>query len=194
MKKKNYPCVAYFEEEIEKEFRKLQDEMYKLTGSKACLNEWNPHITVGKDLELDSIGLLNLTKELNSFAKTQSHFEIELKDFGFMNNKIIAKLYNCEPYVIYIDVIVNKDLLLFVEKLNKILEKYKYKYDIFPYKPHLTLAFKDLNKEGFEKAKEYLKNKKFYKLIKINSFSLATDKENNGQFKEKIKFDFGKLL
>lgn len=190
MAKEHYPCVTYLDESAQNQFRVLQKDLFNLTGSKACLEEWEPHITVGKSLELDSKELLNLIKELKEFATKQNSFEVEIKDFGFMIHEVVAKLYNCEPYLVYLNVMVNDKLQQFVDSLNTILKKYECKFDIFPYKPHLTLAFKDLDEEGFEKAKKYLKEKKFSKKVKVGSFSLARDKEKNGKFREEIRFSF----
>src|SRR3989344_3866685 len=192
MIQKHYPCVAYFRKDDEKKIRNLQKELSILTRSKSCLLEWQPHITVGKALELNKFQLQSLKKELKDFASNQSSFDVEFKDYGFMIHKIVAKLYNCEPYVVYLKIVVNPMLLAFVKKLNVIMKKYDFKFDIFPYNPHLTLAFKDLDQKGYKKAKKYLKNKLFSEVFKITSLSLATDKKGGGQFKEVLKFKLKK--
>ena len=192
MTQRQYPCVAYLERYNEKKIRNLQKELSILTGSKSCLLEWRPHITVGKALELNKLQLQKLKKELTDFASSQPSFDIELKDYGFMIHKIVAKLFNCEPYVIYLNVVANHRLVAFVKKLDAIMKKYDFNFDIFPYNPHLTLAFKDLDQDGYNKARRYLKNKTFSDIFKISSFSLATDKKGDGEFKEVIKFKLKK--
>jgi 2'-5' RNA ligase len=190
MVRKLCPIIAYFEEKVEKEIKELQKEIYYLTGAQASLNEWRPHITVGKALHLDETSYSQILSELNSFTKGFSTFKIELRDFGFIDNWKGSKLFSCKPYVVYINVVLNSNLIAFVEKLDEILKKYNYRYDIFPYNPHVTLSFKDLDKEGFLKTKKLLEERTFSKIVSINGFSMATDKHKKGEFVETENFRF----
>ncbi len=192
--RKLYPCVVYFDKDTEKEIVELQETLFKITGSKSSLVEWRPHFTIGNAPTLDNESLKNLEVKLNSFAKTQSPFEVEIGDFMFVDNWGGSKLFNCEPYLVAIKVRINPELLSFVERLSAPLKKFDMDYNniVFPYSPHITLAFKDMDKLGFEKAKKFLKNVNFAKKIKINSFYLLVGPEDlNGKFEECMKFDFG---
>ncbi len=44
----------------------------------------------------------------------EKSFNIDLKDFRFMIHKKVAKLYICEPYVIYVDAVLGNELILFI--------------------------------------------------------------------------------
>jgi len=190
MSKRLHSFIAYFEKEVEEEIRLLQKELFELTGAKASLKEWRPHITIGKALNLDDTTSMQISNELKSFVKSQEKFQVELKDFGFMDDWKGSKLFSCEPYVLYIKVVLNSSLISFVDRLDSILKKYDFSYDIFPYNPHLTLAFKDLDKVGFEKAKELLEKRIFSKIININGFSITTDKNKKDEFIEVGSFKF----
>ncbi len=179
-----YPCISYLDSESEKEIRTIQKEIFEISGAKSSLEEWRPHITVGRGLNYKKEIPADLIEKLSTFTKTQSSFQVELKNFGYMDDWKGSALFNCEPYVIYIDVIINPILQTFVDKLDSILKEYAFSYEIHPYNPHLTLAFKDLDKEGFEKSKDYLSQQSFSKTITIDSFSIANDEIEKNIFKE----------
>jgi 2'-5' RNA ligase len=188
MEKKLYPCIVYFDAETESKIHKLQQKICDLTGARASLVEWRPHMTVGKALWLDADKFDDLTNELNVLVGDLKSFTVELNGFGYMDNWSGSKLFNCEPYVIYIKVVINQQLLDFVGRLDSVLQKYEFKYDINNKDFHVTLAFKDLDKSGFKKAWD-LVNKKDIKLnVPINTFSIATDKEQKDVFVEVAKF------
>ncbi len=189
MTKKLYPCILYFEEKIENEIRSLQNNLSKLTNAKYALSTWRPHITAGKTLYLEGKEFSEISKELKKFAKTQSQFDIELKDFKFWSSSRNHKRTDREPYGINIEVISNPSLISFVNSLNKILKKFNYFCEVFPYKPHITLANRDLNKEGFKKAKEFLRNKNFSRTTNISSFSFAIYNEEKKKFIELKNFN-----
>lgn len=192
MNKKLYPVVTYFNKDFEDEVRILQNELFEITGARASLDEWRPHVTVGKALWVEDEELQKLIQELNDFTQTQSVFEIEFDGFGYMDDWAGAEAFHCEPYVVYVDVVVNDDLRNYVEKLAKILNKYEHRYVIHKDNFHMTLAFKDLNKEGFEKAKKYLIGRSFKRKIKVDSLSLVLDTEKGDVIKEVINLKFGK--
>jgi 2'-5' RNA ligase len=191
MIKKLYPVVTYFDQDFETKVRELQHELFVLTGSRACLDEWRPHVTVGKALWIDKDRLANLTADLTNFVKTQSVFEIEFNGYGFMDDWAGSKAFNCEPYIVYADVAANDDLVVYAEKLGKILAGYEHKHVIFKNNFHLTLAFKDLDKPGFEKAKQRLSGKSFLQKERVVSLSLATAVGETEVYEEIAKFEFG---
>ena len=193
MSKKLYPIVTYFNQDFENEIRGLQKELFEITGARASLDEWRPHVTVGKALWIEDNNLKQLTQELTEFIQAQPVFEMEFDGFGNMDDWAGAEAFKCEPYVVYIDVVVNDDLNNYVEKLSQILDKYEHKYVIHKGNFHLTLAFKDLNRTGFEKAKKYLRDKSFQRKIKVDSLSVVLDTEKGDVIKEIATFKFGKI-
>jgi len=94
------------------------------------------------------------------------------------------------PHVIYLDVLKNKRLGRLAEKVKKITDKYQICYQQpWPYKPHITIAFSDLTKDGFQEAKRYLKDKKFFAKTKIDHVAISKE-DKEGKFKECKRFSF----
>lgn len=192
MSRKLYPIVTYFDRDFESEVRGLQKELFEITAARASLDEWRPHVTVGKALWIEDDELRKLIQELNDFAQIQPVFDMEFNGFGYMDDWAGAKAFNCETYVVYVKVVVSDDLKNYVEKLGRILNKYEHRYVIHKDNFHMTLAFKDLNKEGFEKAKNYLRDKTFKRKVKLNSLSVVLDTERGDAIKEVANLKFGK--
>jgi len=95
-----------------------------------------------------------------------------------MDNWMEGKLEGFTKYVACFDVINNEKLqhLFDVLKKNVTDTREIFYWPISEYNPHITMAFKDLEHEGFLKAKEFLKDKKFENELVVNHIALA--KEN----------------
>lgn len=122
-------------------------------NSKAAFNS-PPHITLHMPFEWKSTKESKLIEELSSFAQSQKSFEIELKNFGCF-----------EPRVIYIQVMENKELRTLQSALTRFC---KTELNLFnanrldqPYHPHLTVAFRDLKKALFPQAWAFVKDLDF---------------------------------
>jgi 2'-5' RNA ligase len=76
-----------------------------------------------------------------------------------------------------------------VDDIDNILRKYDIYFEIIPYTPHMTVAGRDLTKEGFELLQKELQTFEFNTTVLIDSFSLvlAPCKENNISTMQEIK-------
>ena len=126
-------------------------EYFKIEfNTKAALNS-PPHITVHMPFEWKSEKENHLIEKLKVFAHAQESFNLELKNFG-----------SFPPRVIFIHVVENQNLL----NLQSALVRFcKTELNLFnanrldqPYHPHLTVAFRDLKKQVFPKAWEFVKD------------------------------------
>ena len=130
-------------------------EQFKVEfNSKASLNS-PPHITLHMPFEWKSTKENLLIEQLAAFAQTQQPFDVELKNFGCF-----------EPRVIFIQVEENRKLKALQLALTHFC---KTKLNLFnanrldqPYHPHLTVAFRDLKKALFPKAWAFVKDLDFY--------------------------------
>ncbi|MEM6735154.1 MAG: 2'-5' RNA ligase family protein [Bacteroidota bacterium] len=132
--------------DIQLEITLLKQEIAKKYGSKHALKS-PPHITLHmpfkwKDKKLDQLG--NAVKDMNTQLVP---FRLVLKDFNYF-----------EPRVVYINVVKN---LTLEELQKKILDECRKKlklnnanYKNQPFRPHVTIAFRDLKKQMFYRAKE----------------------------------------
>lgn len=137
------PAPAYEQAWLWKEYFKTE------FNSKAALNS-PPHITLHMPFEWKTAKENVLIEKLSLFAQTQKPVELELKNFGCF-----------PPRVIFIQVTENSQL----NKLQSELTRFcKTELNLFnanrldqPYRPHLTVAFRDLKKQAFPKAWEAVK-------------------------------------
>lgn len=188
-----FSLVIYFDKKLTNKIISLQRELYRLTGSHACLDIWQPHLTIGSGIIVQDENIKQVKKILKSITSKVSPFEVVVKDFSFMNNWPGGKLPGHTKYLVGLDVKVNKNLswLAQVVKLE-LTDKCKVWYEQpWPYLPHLTIAYKDLNLEGFKKANEIYKKKNFSGKTLINHIALV-QKNKNGIWKKYVIFKFKK--
>ena len=112
--------------------------------SKASLNS-PPHITLHMPFKLKTKREAELADKLQDLARTFSPFVIELEGFGAF-----------PPRVIYIDVARNTELANLQQAIHR---QMKVGFQVFNanyrdrlFRPHLTLAFRDLKKAQFREA------------------------------------------
>ena len=127
-----------------------------------------PHITLKSPFRLlESLrpGLLEWFRELQI---TIEPFQQELKDFGcFASNR--------SP-VIYINPVANNALL---QLHTEVMQQFRKTFTQFEpvkaennYKPHMTVAYRDLSFDEFKKAWSEYENKSFSSIFEVNSFWL----------------------
>lgn len=141
----------------------LKHELFNKHGLKGALRS-PAHITLHRPFEWK-------TEKENILIET-------LKQFSF-TNKFTVDLnnFNCfEPRVIYIDVMRNEKLYDLHDKLTKFcklkLKLFNEADDERGFKPHITIAFRDLKKPLFYKLWDEFKNKKFSESLPVTRFSL----------------------
>jgi 2'-5' RNA ligase len=184
----NFSIISYLDPVLTKKVRKIQKDIFDITGSKACLEMWEPHITVGPGINIKDKGLADFCKSIERIALLHSLFKVQIKNYGFMDNWAGGNLPGHTKYVIYLDVIINEELLRLADDIKELTEKNPgVYYKPWPYAPHLTLAYKDLTKEGFMKIKSLLEYKKLNTKTVIDHFALAKQ-DTNGQWKTFKKF------
>lgn len=187
-----FAIISYFDEETTKEVRKVQEALSEITGSKGSLVAWAPHITVGSGIVVEEKQLENLYTQIESFVKNFSVTKIETRDYSFMDNWSGSKL-GLSPYVVYIkpvDYGTLETVASFFEK--EIKPNYSAWYDQpWPFRPHITVAYKDLSEEGYKKAQEFLQGKTFERNITIDNVCLAVEGEG-GLWEEFKRFKLKK--
>ncbi len=139
-----------------------------------------PHITLIPPFWSDATVLTGIISAIPRWIGDMEPFPILLKDF------------NCfRPRVIYIDV---KDPDRLLEKLqtrlkSQLLETYGLnpdKRDVF--RPHCTIAFKDLSKKLFYQAWNYFRDKRFERSLLVDSVVLLHHKQGIWRIYKEIPF------
>lgn len=153
--------VSYLDETATKEVRELQVAVSKVTGSKASLSSWSPHITIGDGVDVGSEeDFETLKQEIAILAQSNAPFEIGSYEFSARDSRNVGVGEVSTQYVLELRVVVNENLNDFVSRVYELTKKYNKWYKMpRPYHPHITIAFRDLEKEGFERGIAYLEGK-----------------------------------
>lgn len=152
-----YSVVSYLDPESTIRIRELQHKLFELTGSRACLDHWLPHITVGDGLILKDKNLTLMEQSLSSLVAAKQPFKVRLQSFGGTNNWVPGKGDHATNYVLWINVPVHHDLHTLIDDIRQISKDQEVWYEMpTPYVPHVTIAFHDLSTEGYEKGRVYL--------------------------------------
>ena len=172
---KKYSIVCYLEDESKIAVKDLQNKIFEITGSRACFDEWEPHITVGSGVLADDTELNKLESYIKNLCDNEETFEIIIKGFGGKTDRKGGIDETTTPYVLWINVELNDNLINLVNEVkNNITSHFNLWYTIpEPYTPHVTIAFRDLNEEGYLKGLEYLKQIDFDKKIKVSHIALV---------------------
>lgn len=182
-----FSIIAYFDEETTNEIRHIQSLLLSETGSHGSLTSWLPHVTVGSGLVVEEEQLPEFIKTIETYVHIAKPTTIHTRNFDYMDNWSGSKL-GYTPYVVYIkpdELGTLPDIAAFFEGLKS---TYPAWYNQpWPYQPHITLAFKDLSKAGFESAQKFLAGKTYEKTIHIDSVSLA-ERDEQGIWTERKRF------
>jgi 2'-5' RNA ligase len=148
--------------------------------SKASLNS-PPHITLHMPFEWKDTKEEMLIAALQKFVSGKIQFELQLQDFSCF-----------APRVIYLNVLESEPLRTLQSDLHTFckteLNLFNARYRDLPFHPHITLAFRDLQKEMFEKAWAEFKEKKFAGSFIINKITLL--KHDGKVWNPYADFDF----
>lgn len=142
-----------------------QDFANRFNSSKAL--KVYPHITLKAPFKLLPVDHEKLLQWFSHLHINQKPFTIELKNFGAFPNKKSPVVYIHPIATQPLMRLQNKIILGFVENISTIVDK----SDI-EFKPHATVAYKDLSPEMFSKAWEEYKHKPFTAEFEVDAFYL----------------------
>ena len=113
----------------------------------------------------------DLISAMNEFSKQQQVFNVQLNNFSHF-----------KPRVIFVDVVMNEQLIQLKEELFDFLQKtgrYPLKEDKRSFHPHVTIAARDLHKKAFAEAWEHFGEKKYTAGWNVQSISLLKHNSKN---------------
>ena len=143
-----------------KKIKELQRDFAERFQSKKAFQNF-PHITIIPPFMHDE---KNESEVLGQFLKTEIQtqpFEIILKDFACFRNK--------KSPVIFIKPSNADSLNQLYEEINVSMESFNY---VRNFNPHLTVAYRDLTSENFEKAWEEYEDKDFKERFDVQKVGL----------------------
>lgn len=149
---------------IRNEIQLLKEYFRDTYQSKAALNS-PPHITLHMPFQWKEAKEEKLISALKKFAARKSQVAVQLKGF------------NCfAPRVIYVNVLESEPLRLLQSELHRFckteLNLFNAQYRDMPFHPHITLAFRDLKKDTFDKAWGEFKERNFSEDFIANKITL----------------------
>jgi len=126
-----------------------------------------PHITLKAPFICNDNAKYELLSWFSGLRIFQKEFSIQLKDFGAFDNE--------HKPVIYINPIVTSELIRLQKELiagfASLFPAYLNKVDI-SFKPHITVAYRDLTPDMFEKAWKEYQHKSFDAIFDVNALHL----------------------
>lgn len=181
--------VSYFDAESTKTIRALQQQMYELTGSIASLQAWEPHVTIGDGIEIDENDVPQIINAIHAKVVNIPSFIIKASGFGALSNRPIGINEVSTPYVIWLNVLANQDLLGLNKAIEETTDQYKKWYEMpKPYTPHVTIAFRDLDEKGYVKGLELVKKQKIQINMLIDHVSLVEKCEDIDREIARVRF------
>lgn len=137
---------------ISEKITEIKKHVSEIYHSSAALR-LPPHITLYPPFKLDDRNENLIINSINDFVKDKNNFSVFLSGFGCF-----------EPRVLFIETETSEDL---ISVHNDLLEHLRSDINLYdkqnerPFRPHITLASKDLIKVNFYKAWEEYKKKVF---------------------------------
>ncbi|MEN8248717.1 MAG: RNA 2',3'-cyclic phosphodiesterase [Bacteroidota bacterium] len=167
------------------ELKAFKTEFKDRFNSKAALRS-PPHITLHMPFKWNEEKEDRLIKTLNMLAEEHSPFDLILNDFGAF-----------PPRVIFVKVGENDQL----HKLQKAVQKVaKTSWHIYPkepqrpFRPHMTVAFRDLKKPAFHEAWSQFKDRKYSAQFEVFDICLLKHNGKSWDVLERVQLNTGRRI
>lgn len=148
-------------------------KMELLYGCKAQFKS-PAHITLMPPFSLNNANEVELIDAMKAINAKMSPVELHLNGFGFFGE-----------HVVYIQVDKNEQLFQLNTKVGTVMKERlgisKPGFFDHPFRPHVTIAHRDLQVNDFHKARKWLENVNFHSNFVVNKVSLL---RHNGKFWE----------
>lgn len=165
--------------EVTEKIRSLQHVLAHEFGSSRQL-KIPVHITLIPPFRENGEGVTQIKKVLSSFSIERKAFAVKTKGFNTFDDRVF-----------FVDIQLDTELLQLFKDLNrKLLEEIGfvsgYKRSVF--KPHVTLANRDLSAENCQKARQYFKDFSFEEQFRCSSVVLF--RHVDGYWKIEAEYGF----
>ena len=168
-------------EDISRDLWDLKQQVARKFLCKASLRS-PPHVTLHMPFRWPEKKKEKLKKALTHFCKDISPCTIEFNGFGAF-----------PPKVIYIHIETNSHLATLQKYLCQLMAQkmsiHNANYQNKPFRPHLTIAFRDIKKNQFQKAWDFYKDKKYEVSCNIDQLTLL--RHNTHRWEPECDFQLG---
>jgi 2'-5' RNA ligase len=152
--------------ELRDKINTIKKDFSERFGSSKALKVY-PHITLKAPFKCSDNGRKELLNWFSEIFIQQKPFLIHLKDFGAFHNK--------NNPVVFVNPVKNNELIKMQRELmvsfNSLFPAYIHQVDL-NFKPHMTVAYRDLTPANFSLAWQEYKNKPFNEIFEVNSIYL----------------------
>lgn len=185
--------VTYLAPDLHEQVQNLERELASVTGSRACLEIWEPHVTVGSEVYVDEDKVDALADKLHRAVTKIEAFSVTLNGFRSVDNADKGYLEGFTKNHIHIRVRKTQELEHLADSVERRVTKRYERYHSLsrPYQPHLTVAFKDLTDEGFVKGRKLLEHRPFDAEMIFDHVAMAI-REDDGRYVEHSRFPLAK--
>ncbi|MBL7893503.1 MAG: 2'-5' RNA ligase family protein [Bacteroidia bacterium] len=158
-------------DEIKREFTE------KYESSRALKSP--PHITIIPPFFANDDFEKSIENKVNVFVKNCEPFNVTLNGFGEFNNKVI-----------FVEIEKNESLQLFYTAFSAFFTGLGFELTSMNkfFHPHVTVAFRDLTKENFEKAWPEFKKREFVGRFSASSIHLLKHKGEKWNVVKEFRF------
>jgi 2'-5' RNA ligase len=151
--------VGYPDSDLQEKINKLREVFAAKFNSKKAII-FKPHITIAERVLIPKDRLDDFAGRISVVCRATQPITSNTSEMEFVVN---TKAPFDNPYVVWIAAVKTKEFVALNRKIDKGiyegLKRPSMKSSV--YRPHFTLAYRDLTKDNFEKAKEYFSNKKY---------------------------------
>jgi 2'-5' RNA ligase len=159
-------------EDVMDEVTAFKEDMRDNYNSKTALKVM-PHITLKAPFRLPAEKSREVLNWFSNIPIGTRPFQVTLKDFGSFNNKH-NKVIFVKPVVTELMAGLQKNIITSFRKAFPEISMSTYEHE---FKPHMTIAYRDLIEENYEKAWAVYKDKQYSATFTCNSFYLL---QHNG--------------
>jgi 2'-5' RNA ligase len=167
MSKENLLFIALIpDRELRQKINIFKNDFSKRFDSHKALKVY-PHITMKAPFKCNDNGKDELLNWFSDLHIRQKKFDISLKGFGAFHNK--------NNPVVYVNPVITKEIQTAQEELiagfGSLFPGYLHPFDK-SFKPHVTIAYRDLTPAMFEKGWKEYKDKFFDEIFHVHSIYL----------------------
>jgi 2'-5' RNA ligase len=184
-----YPLIAHLDPDSAKEVREIQHELEKECHTHACLREWYPHVSVGSEAWIEDEDVEAYADRLRAAVQGTRPIETVINGINYIDFWSGGSLPGHTPYSVFLGVHLAPELRRLMDAVESVTAKENLFYKMHtPYFPHVALAYKDLSEEGYKKAQELMRGRRFTRPALLDHFALAK-KDEKGMFQEFLRIE-----
>ena len=165
--------------EVQKDVRKSQKYIAAKFGCKQALKS-PPHITIHKPFRWVEDQEDRLVQGFSGFFRGKEEFEVSLMDFGAFKPRVVFTAVETSPILTS----MHHDLQHFGIKEIRSLKG----IDSRPFSPHMTVAFRDLTRQLFQRIWEEFVDLEFRAAFDVDSAFLLKHTGKKWEIHQKFQF------